>query len=112
MRVETKEQAIDPVDIIDSHLTTDQNPEQKMITAELFKKIEQAVDELPPRCKIIFTLVREYGLKYKEVAALLNVSANTVDAQMVIAVKRISEKLGDHVRRRVQRTPVKAALVT
>jgi RNA polymerase sigma-70 factor (family 1) len=69
----SKEQVIDPGDIINSHLSTDQNPEQKMITAELFRKIEQAVDELPPRCKIIFTLVRAYGLKYKEVAALLNV---------------------------------------
>jgi RNA polymerase sigma-70 factor (family 1) len=92
-----KEQITDPFDFIDIHLATDQNPEQKMMTAELFKKIETAVEELPPRCKMIFKLVREDGLKYKEVAEILNVSVNTVDAQMVIAVKRISEKLRNHL---------------
>ena len=75
-----------------------------MITAELFRKIEKAVDELPPRCKMIFKLVRQDGLKYKEVAEILDVSTNTVDAQMVIAVKRISEKLGNLLDRRNQRT--------
>jgi RNA polymerase sigma-70 factor (ECF subfamily) len=54
------------------------------------------VEDLPSRCKIIFKLVREDGLKYKEVAEVLNVSVNTVDAQMVIAVKRISEKVKMH----------------
>ena len=108
----SKEQLTDPVELINNRFTTDQNPEQKMITAELFKKINQAVDELPPRCKMIFTLIREYGLKYKEAAALLNVSVNTVDAQMVIAVKRISEKVGHQIRRRAQRTSNKVALAT
>jgi len=42
---------------------------------------------------MIFKLVREDGLKYREVAGILNISVNTVDAQMVIAVKKVSEKL-------------------
>jgi RNA polymerase sigma-70 factor (ECF subfamily) len=71
-------------------------PEQLLITAEIFKQIQQAVEQLPPRCKMIFKLVREDDLKYKEVAEILNISANTVDAQMVIAVKRISEKVKIH----------------
>ena len=67
-----------------------------MITSEIFKRIRLTVDELPPRCKMVFKLVREDGLKYKEVAEILNVSVNTVDAQMVIAVKRIRENLKSH----------------
>jgi RNA polymerase sigma-70 factor (ECF subfamily) len=48
------------------------------------------VEALPPRCKMIFKLVREDGLKYKEIAEILNISINTIDAQMAIAVKRIT----------------------
>jgi len=88
-----KEQVIEPFDFINIQLRDSESPEQQMITSEIFKKIKIVVNELPPRCKMIFKLVREDGLKYKEVAEILNISVNTVDAQMVIAVKRISEKL-------------------
>ncbi len=43
-------------------------PEQIMITGEMYKKIQEAIESLPPRCKMIFKLIREDGLKYKEVS--------------------------------------------
>ena len=86
-----------PFNDIDILINDDQAPDKQMITAELFNKIHEAVNELPPRCKMIFKLVREDGLKYKEVADILNISENTVDAQMVIAVKRIREKIKLHL---------------
>jgi len=43
---------------------------------------------------MIFKLVREDGLKYREVAQILNISVNTIDVQMAIAVKRICSALG------------------
>jgi RNA polymerase sigma factor (sigma-70 family) len=66
------------------------HPEQILITAEIQQKIQKAVEALPPRCKMIFKLVREDGLRYKEIAEILNISVNTIDVQMAIAVKRIS----------------------
>ncbi len=65
------------------------NPEELMLSAEIVKKVMQAVNELPPRCKIIFKLVKEEGLKYAEVAKLLEISIKTVEAQMAIALRRI-----------------------
>ena len=65
-------------------------PEQILITAEIHQKIQKAVEALPPRCKMIFKLVREDGLRYKEIAEVLNISVNTIDVQMAIAVKRIT----------------------
>lgn len=65
------------------------NPEELMLSAEIVKKVMQAVNELPPRCKIIFKLVKEEGLKYAEVAKLLDISIKTVEAQMAIALRRI-----------------------
>jgi RNA polymerase sigma-70 factor (family 1) len=87
----------DPFDHIDIQLSKDQNPDQRLITAEIMQKIHAAVEGLPPRCKMIFKLVREDGLKYREVAEILNVTVDTVDAQMVIAVRRIREKVQKHV---------------
>ena len=66
------------------------SPEQLLITAEIHRKIQLAVESLPPRCKMIFKLVREDGLKYREIAEILNISVNTIDAQMAIAVKKIT----------------------
>ncbi len=36
---------------------------------------------------MIFKLVREDGLRHKEVAEILNIAINTVDVQMAIAIK-------------------------
>ena len=69
------------------------NPEQILLTAEMYRKVQAAVEGLPPRCKIIFKLVREDGLRYKEIAGILNISVNTIDAQMAIAVKKIATAL-------------------
>ena len=60
-----------------------------MMTAEMLNKIKRAVNELPPRCKLIFKLVKEDGLKYREVAELLQLSVKTVEAQMAIALRRL-----------------------
>jgi RNA polymerase sigma-70 factor (family 1) len=64
-------------------------PEQILINGELKKKIEGAVQLLPPKCKNVFKLIKEDGLSYKEVAEILNISVKTVDAQMVTATKKI-----------------------
>lgn len=74
--------------------TIHNDPLRLMITKEMLGKINQAIENLPPRCKMIFKLVREDGLRYKEVAEILNISVNTIDVQMATAVKRICEALG------------------
>lgn len=82
----------DDLDIESNYLTND--PYNDLVTAEIMKKMQEAVDNLPPRCKIIFKLVREDGLKHREVAEVLNISINTVDVQMAIAIKKICTTLG------------------
>ncbi len=66
------------------------DPEQLLMTAELFKHIQTAIQNLPPRCRLIFKLVKEDGLKYKEVAELLHLSQKTIEAQMGIALQKIA----------------------
>lgn len=68
-------------------------PEDLMITEEMRQKMQKAIEALPPRCKMVFKLIREDGLKYKEVAEILNISVNTIDVQMAIAIKKICTAL-------------------
>ncbi len=69
------------------------DPYDLLITTEMMQHMQRAVDDLPPRCKMVFKLVREDGLKYKEVAEILGISVNTIDVQMAIAVKKICTAL-------------------
>lgn len=93
LSAKARENITEPFDFFSVQLCDDQSPEKKLITSELLKKINAAIDQLPPRCKMVFKLVREDGLSYKEVGAILNISPKTVDAQMMIAIKQISEKV-------------------
>ena len=89
-----KELIAAPFDYLDT--TMDEfatDPYDLMITSEMMAQMQQAIEALPPRCKMIFKLVREDGLKYKEVAEILNISVNTIDVQMAIAVKKICTAL-------------------
>ena len=65
-------------------------PEQILISTELINKINNAIALLPSKCKLIFKLAKEDGLKYNEIAHLLNISVKTIDNQMAIAIKRIA----------------------
>lgn len=69
------------------------NPEQLMVTSEVAKRIDEEIQKLPNRCKLIFKLVREDGLKYNDIASLLNISVKTIDNQMAIALKKISSAI-------------------
>lgn len=93
----------EPFDEIEIELKDEQDPESLMITREMHHLIRKAIDALPPRCKMVFKLVREDGLKYKEVAEVLNISVKTVDAQMVIAVGQIKQKMQVHLNFRATR---------
>ncbi len=66
------------------------DPEECMISAEMLRLIHQVVEELPPRCKLSFKLVKEYGFKYREAAEILQVSEKTIENQLSIALKKIS----------------------
>jgi RNA polymerase sigma-70 factor (family 1) len=82
--------------------STYNNPEQLLVTAEMISRIELAINQLPPRCKIIFKLIKEDGLKYKEVAEILNISVKTIDNQLAIALKKIGSAMNIHLKKAVK----------
>ena len=74
----------------ENNLPVELNPEQIYIRSEMERKIKTAVNLLPDRCQLIFKMVREEKMSYKEVSEILNISVKTVDAQLVTAMKKIT----------------------
>jgi RNA polymerase sigma-19 factor, ECF subfamily len=74
------------------------DPEKLMLTAEMMSRVQKAISDLPPRCQLIFKLVKEDGLKYREVAELLSLSLKTVENQMSTAIKKIGQAIHFDIR--------------
>lgn len=68
-------------------------PEDVCLSNEVRNRLKQAIGELPPQCRMIFQLVREDGLKYKEVSSILNLSVLTIRNQVAIATRKMMEVL-------------------
>lgn len=58
------------------------SPEDEVIVQEIHQLLTCAIDSLPPQGRQIFRLSREDGLKYREIAAQLNISVKTVETHM------------------------------
>ena len=69
------------------------NPEEMLIISQNKSKLQLSINALPARCKLVFKLIKEEGLSYKEVGEILNISSKTVDAHLVAAMKKLSEAL-------------------
>jgi RNA polymerase sigma-70 factor (family 1) len=72
------------------------NPENSLLSEELFRLVEKVIQELPPKRKAIYQLVKEEGKKYKEVAAILDISVKTVELQMSLALKVMRKSVKEY----------------
>ena len=53
-------------------------PDAEFDAEELWRRLERAIDTLPPRTRVAFMLSRREGLSYHEVAARMAISPKTV----------------------------------
>ena len=88
LKRETRQQ-FDEGESLNSFRLDHAEPENLLIAKELARAVEQGIAKLPPKCQMIFRLVREDGMSYKDVADLMDISAKTVENQMTIALKRL-----------------------
>jgi RNA polymerase sigma-70 factor (ECF subfamily) len=72
------------------------DPEKEMERKELHFQLDQAIASLPQQACIVFRLIKEDGMKYKEVAEILNISPRTVQTQLFRAIKKLSVILAAH----------------
>ena len=69
------------------------DPESVLISKERLNNLNLLINNLPVKCRMVFRLIKEDGLKYKEAAELLNISVKTVENQLAIALKKIAAAL-------------------
>jgi len=68
-------------------------PEEILLNNELLRQYAAAVNSLPVKCQTIYRLAKQDGLRYKEIAAILNISVKTINTQLAIAAKKITESV-------------------
>lgn len=64
---------------------------------EIEKILSNAIGKLPVKCREIFIKSRIEGKKYQEIATELNISVNTVENQISIALKKLRIELKDYL---------------
>lgn len=64
---------------------------------ELEKRIDKAIETLPPTYKQAFVMHRFHHMSYKEIAETFNVSAKTIDYRMQQALKQLRIELKDYL---------------
>ena len=74
-----------------------ENTDRHILFDELQQRIDKAIGELPPRCREVFRLSRMEQLSYAEIAERLSISKNTVETQMVNALRLLRSHLKDYL---------------
>ena len=75
-------------------LDPEANPvEDRLLSRENELRLQQALDQLPPRQRQIFTLSRHQGMKHEEIADTLHISRHTVKTHLVQALKTLRNLL-------------------
>ena len=76
---------------------SDGYPLANLISRETLLDIENAIDQLPGKCREIFCLCRFENMSYEDISAKLNISVNTVRTQMSRALSKLRESLKDYL---------------
>ncbi len=75
-----------------------------LISEEMERSFKEALESLPPKCREIFLLRRQEGLKHSEIAAELSLSQNTVQRQISIAIEKLTSKLLPVIREKIRKS--------
>ncbi len=89
------------------HLTSEYvDPLQKILDAELRARIFEVTESLPPKRKMVYKLIKDEGLKYKEVAQLMDISVRTVENHLDAAVKNVKQAIEAYLSEKQSNTPI------
>lgn len=75
--------------IADTHA----NSEDPLLATEAAQQLENAIATLPPQCQMVFRLIREEGFSHRQVSQILEISQNTIETHMRLALQRIKKQL-------------------
>jgi RNA polymerase sigma-70 factor (ECF subfamily) len=72
---------------------SDSRTDQHAINAEIASRVRDALDELSPQQRMVFTLRHYEGYKLREIAKMMNCAEGTVKKYLFTATRRMREQL-------------------
>ncbi len=84
----------DNIDFLVQHKS---NPCSDLAGKEFEEIIFNCIESLPPRRKLVYKLVKDDGLSYKQVASLMDISSRTVEVQLRLAMRHIKITVDDYL---------------
>ena len=85
------------LDNLETTITASDSAERHLNFQETEAEIKKAIDALPPKTKVVFSLSRFEELSYKEIAERLDISVKSVEKHMGIALQRLRENLKEYL---------------
>ncbi|MDR0658793.1 MAG: RNA polymerase sigma-70 factor [Mediterranea sp.] len=89
LKIVSRHQKIRLDDVNVQNMSDGSASDRYLLDEELKNILELAVNSLPSKCRLIFFLIREEGMTYKDVAEVLSLSERTVQGQLRIASRRL-----------------------
>lgn len=74
-------------------MATEESPHDEVSYKEMERLLGEIIGKLPEKCRLVFMMARQEGLKPKEIAERLCISENTVRVQMKIAIEKIVKQV-------------------
>ncbi len=74
--------------------TEDSGALKGLLAEERYKLLETAITKLPPRMRSCLLLRISQGLKYREIAEVMQISINTIKSQLSQGKERLGNELG------------------
>jgi len=74
-----------------------QDAEHTFLDAELLKALEDSIKNLPEKSGLVYRMIKEDNLSYKEVARVLDLSVKSIEKHMGLAFKRIRKDLSSYI---------------
>jgi RNA polymerase sigma factor (sigma-70 family) len=70
-------------------------PEQRVAARQELQRMQDAMNQLPPRCREVVILRRVHGYSQREVAEKMGIKEETVESQMAKAMRVLTDALAE-----------------
>ena len=84
-------------DQLQEYIADKNSPESLYTSGELEEYINKTIRALPTQAQLVYRLVKEQGLAYKQVTEILGISINTAETHMRLALKKIRTALNAYL---------------
>jgi RNA polymerase sigma-70 factor (ECF subfamily) len=84
------------IDTLEIPVAGGESAEKNLSLLETEAEILKAIESLPPKTRLVFSLSRFEEKSYKEIAEQLNISLKSVEKHMGIALQRLRENLKEY----------------